>query len=192
MTVRRRLTTGLVSSLILCGIISAGSSSTEHRSGASGSTPVPPAMQLPLTVDGAVTPELISDDLAFHHFLMAIAVADNATPDSPAVLRRDTLLARAGLVGTDRQSVANATSGLREELDQIALQQQQIRSSTPNADAVALGLKTAQDTALRTARERVMAALGSDSMSRLNSHIRLHTKKHIRIYGHSPAAPAVH
>jgi hypothetical protein len=70
-----------------------------------------------LLVDGARTPELISDTLAYRHFLSAIAVKDDA--DERRHGARDAVLTEMGLTGEDRETFVSELDRTRRFLDDI-------------------------------------------------------------------------
>jgi hypothetical protein len=129
---------------------------------------------LPIIVDGGTTPEAIPDELAYHHFIMAIAIPDN--PSLVEVSRRNGLLDAVGLSKSDNASLIGALAHVREGLNTVSA----MRAQSP-IDPAALKLK--EDGIILTARERIWASVTADGFERLTNHIRGHVKTRIKIYG---------
>lgn len=70
--------------------------------------------RLSVVVDGARTPDLIPDDLAYRHFILSIAERRN--PSQAESRRREIRLKEIRLPGPDQDLLIAAVQGLREEL----------------------------------------------------------------------------
>ena len=90
-------------------------------------------MPLALSVNGAVHPELIPDDLAYRLFLRGIAFKSNLSDAEKA--HREAKIKRLGLTPADHDLLIAALSGVRETLD-VAFAV--LNSSTTDSVAVAL------------------------------------------------------
>jgi len=150
-------------------------------SGSAGTTGRAPLMTLPLAVDGEKTPHLIPDRLAFHHFLIATAVASTSAPND--VARRDFMLARAGLSTEERHVFAIALAGVKDKLNEIEGKRRAAQYNTPG---VSEQLKVRQNQILDDARARVQAALDKGAMARLDAYVQGHVKSRIKIFGEPP------
>lgn len=152
-------------------------SSPAQHSGHSGT--------LPVAVDGSKTPGLIPDQLAYRHFLMALAEPQSANPE--AIARRSALLATTGLSAGDQQALVSALNGLRERLDANYLATEQAATD----DSLAEPEKTAAITTLRAQENLLLDGLASglktelsyDGWLRLDAYVKDHVKRRIVIYG---------
>ena len=129
--------------------------------------------QLPVVVDGKKNPELISDDLAWNHFLMVVSEHRNASAED--IRRRQARIAALGLGDSDAASFVQALSGLKEEIDDI--------DSTRIRNGGSEGLQSRWNNAMANARRRVREALSIDGQMRLDAFIRQRVKPGIVIYG---------
>lgn len=134
---------------------------------------------LPLLVDGAQHPELISDEVAYRHFLSVTAVT--AAASAKEMSRRDVFLGQVGLSPADHEAYVIALSGVREEL--TSLDQQMLLAHGDASVLPQLRLRRGQ--VLDDATARILAALSPDGQARLKQHINRHVKQHIRIYGNA-------
>lgn len=139
-----------------------------HAAGAQHEHPM-----LPIAVDGAKTPERISDTLAYYHFLMAIAPAiGTETVDETS--RREGLLQKAGLSVADQAVFASTLGGVRADLEQLAEDRRRANEIDKAEDAA---FYQQQEKALVDgARTALDAALSSEGTARLQSYIREHVK----------------
>lgn len=136
-----------------------GASHAGHNHGA--------ATKLSMAVNGAVTPEAITDDLAYEHFLKAMAPSAATNP-------REEVLKAAGLLPSDRRAFWREIRSLQADLD---VSKQQRESGQP--------LKITQATTARAigaARARLRTALSLDGQALLEMYIRNHVKPRIVIY----------
>lgn len=142
-----------------------------------------PIASLPVVVDGARTPHLVPDWLAYYHFIMAVSVASNAPVDE--VARRESLLNAIAFERSDHDRLVEALMNVREQLDQVALDRKQWASAvtTPSAVAALKGLKVREKQILDAAHSSLVSALSPDGQQRLNIHITRHVKAHIKIRG---------
>lgn len=138
---------------------------TKHTIGGAQS-----ATSLPLLIDGAKTPELISDDLAYRQFIMATAGTAVATGDELA--RRNAFLDRVGLSATDREKFVSALASTGRDLDDATWNAIDARAKKARRDAV-----------FGKARVDLGNALSPGGSARLLAHVREHVKPRIRIYG---------
>lgn len=149
-----------------------------------------PALQLPVLVDGSKTPEQIPDQLAYRHFL--VAVAEHRSPTPVEADRQRARLRPIGLADADHAAFRDLLAGLREQLDAI----EQARASL-NSGAIAIGakvptiagLKAQEDDLIATTITSLPAKLGIDGLAKLDQHIRQQVKRKIVIYGTSGANP---
>ncbi len=144
--------------------------------------------QLPVAVDGARTPNLIPDELAYRHFLMAIAERADAPPQS--IARRNALIATIGLAPEDAQALISALAGLREKLDSNYAGTEQA-AADPSLSAAARSaqvsaLRASQAVALDQTAASLKTALTYEGWNRFDAYVQQRVKRHIVIYG-SPA-----
>jgi hypothetical protein len=139
-----------------------------------------PILKLPLVADGAQSPELIPDRLAYRHFIAATAV--NAQMDQKDIARRDVFLRSAGLDKSAREAYSRAVQPIADEL---------LRLTRSNGTAPLVTLRrlptASRNLLLDQGYANVRAALTPEAMSRLDAHIQEHVKKRITVYGHAPA-----
>jgi hypothetical protein len=142
---------------------------------------------LPVAVDGAKTPELIPDSLAFRHFLMVLALSAAATPEE--VARRNVLLKRAGLSPVDNDRLLNAIASVNDELSNINQQESLWSINAAPGRAALDDLRRQQGLILDEARTRLIATLSADGVTSFDRFVVGHVKRHIIVYG---APPVVH
>lgn len=140
---------------------------------------------LPVVVDGSKTPDLIPDQLAYRHLLMALAELQH--PPAEAVGRRIAHLAGVGLSAADRQNLISAMSGVREQLDEIylATEQAAVDTSLTSAgkDTAIASLRAQQEVLLDATADKLKTALTNDGWLRLDAYVKDHVKRRIVIYG---------
>lgn len=138
---------------------------------------------LPLLVDGEETPELVPDQLAYRHFIVATAVAAVPGPDDLA--RREFMLTRAGLSSAQRRAFAVVLSGVRDQLNRMGREPNDGQTKGLSDDA-----RARRNQILDDARERIEAQLDADAVARIQAYVQAHVKTHIKIFGQMP--PAAH
>jgi hypothetical protein len=136
---------------------------------------------LPLAVDGAKTPHLVPDRLAFHHLIVATAVA--STPAPGELARREFMLSQAGLSSQDRNVFAIALTSVKDRLNEIEAERRSPRAAPGSSDQ----LRARQNRLLDDAHARIRAALNADALNRLDHYVNTHVKSRIRIFGEQPA-----
>ncbi len=135
------------------------------------------ANQLPLTVDGSQTPQLIPDDLAYRHFILSVAEHTSPTPDD--VKRRASRLRLIGISQADQNALIAALSGVREQLDAIDAS----RASTPPTNSAALQQLLIQQTSiLNNAQTAILSSVSAQGTTQLEAYIQNFVKKGIKIY----------
>jgi hypothetical protein len=154
---------------------------TAHLQQHAGHAPGTPAPPLSVAVDGSVSPELIPDELAYSHFLRAMAASATGRG-------RGVALTQAGLAPGDRAAFVAALGTLGTELAALA---EQRRAGGPSLSPAAWQeLKSREDEAVAAARVRVDLALTAAGRARLDAHIRDHVKRRIKLYRAPMPAPA--
>ncbi len=140
---------------------------------------------LSVVVDGSKDPELIPDDLAYRHFLLALA--EHGTPTTEEARRREARLNPVGLSVSDHDELIDQLHGVREELDSIQMSRQSGFASQTLTESA----RTALFTSLRS-REQILldnavaslrANLSSQGMAQLDAYVRGHVKAHITMLG---------
>jgi hypothetical protein len=154
---------------------------SQHEGHAPGGTAF---SSLPLAIDGAKTPELISDDIAYAHFLSVVAI--KSVPSPVEAGRRKTILATVGLADQDSNALITSLTGVREQLADVDNQRKQLpRNGVATSQSLALSaaIRAQQETIMREARFRVNANLSSDGLQKLHEHVQRRVKPRIKVYG---------
>jgi hypothetical protein len=146
--------------------------------------PVLPKSALPTLVDGSLTPEAIPDRLAYYHFIMATAITCDAA--AKEVDRRESLLREVGFSKRDHDSFIESLQDVRDRLDQVTIARKQWGVDTTPARAALAMLKQQEKKILDGARSKIQMALTGEGLDRLDTHIREHVKRNIKIYGTGP------
>jgi hypothetical protein len=139
---------------------------------------------LPVLVDGAKTPELIPDSLAFQHFIKALAIPDSPSTAQEAV--REALLSRLTLSDADHRSFVTALSGVRSSLDNMAASMAKWPADSPTARAVQADMRRQEAALMDGVRNQLQTNLSADGWTRFNKYISEHVKRRIVIYGGQP------
>jgi hypothetical protein len=146
-------------------------------------------MTLPVAVNGAESPQLISDELAYRHFILSVAVPQNASDEH--LSRQDRKLQRAGLSSTDRSAAIRALRGLAEELEANAGEVNRLSGQVAVPSEQLDALRARRLALLDVARSQVALGLSASGHSKLDAYIREHVKRRIVIYGEAPNESAV-
>lgn len=132
-----------------------------------------PERALTLSIDGAHTPESISDDYAYSLFLGAMASQGGGA--------WQIVLRSAGIEQEDAVRFGAALAPLRLELGAIAQQREAGSNRGP--------LHERERNVLALARVQLQTTLSAEGRARLDQYVREHVKPRIRIYrGAMPAA----
>lgn len=140
------------------------------------------AVTLVVIADGSKNPELISDEMAYSHYLIAIAELSNASAEER--LRQSTQLAAVGLSPADSAIITARLGVLRGDLDQIAAARAATAPASPTSPE-SDRLKASETVAVRSAIADVKAMLTTDGVARLDKHVGSYVKRHIVVYGAS-------
>ena len=135
-------------------------------------------IHLVVQVDGSVNPERIPDDLAWRHFLSAVAI--HPSPTASESSRHKAQLAPLGLAAADSQLL---TLELGRMLTQIDAIQSSMETTNPGDAASLAALKQQHDTLMAQTIVNVSSALSADGLSRLRTYITNTVKRNIVIYG---------
>jgi hypothetical protein len=144
------------------------------------STAAPPAgavTQLVVIVDGSKNPEQIPDNLAYKHFLMAVATHEQPVPEEQK--RQEAFLKDVGLSGSDEKTIALALGKMTTQLEAI----QAARVASDGAPASLVALKAQEDALISGVITQVRQALTSEGQLSLNQYVTGTVKKNIKIYG---------
>ncbi len=133
--------------------------------------------QLVVIVDGAKNPEQISDDLAYRHFLRAVATHEQ--PTAAERKRQHTFLGAAGLSDSDEKAIALELGKMTTRLEAV----QTARSASDGAPATLKAFKDEEDTVISRARARVRQVATAEGLSRLDRYMTNTVKRNIKIYG---------
>lgn len=170
-----RLLVTVVATALACRILCAQHA---HPQSSPGST-----AQLPALVDGSKTPDQISDNLAYQHFLTAVAA--HPSPSTQEQARQAAQLLPLHLSPADQQGLILVLAPFRTQLDQIEsgiahLTNAALGSNTP---AQLANLKAQESALLATTLPNLRLSLTSDGVSHLDQYVKTHVKAHIVIYG---------
>lgn len=174
-------------SLTSLALIGASNASTRanstRRTIALGSRPVqaiqtraPRPTQGPIRIDGAATPELISDELAYRHFLAAIASGGPADLE-----RRSPLIMSLGLSPTDQTALLSTVEALQERLSDIE-HRRRVAELDATGDGSLTRLRRERLGSLNRARDEVRARLDPAGAAKLDAHVRDRIKSRIVVY----------
>ena len=135
------------------------------------------ASALPVMVDGSKSPELISNELAYRHFILS--VAEHANPSEMELERRASRLRPIGLNEQDKQLLTLALSNLREELDAVNNNRLPAGGDVTNLTTF---LNT-ERSSLDSARRAIKGKISAQGQVLLDAFVFLNVKKGIVIYG---------
>lgn len=172
------------SSGLLRGRPSTGAALTSPRQGAGPPAILAGAKPLPLLIDGSKTPELISDSVAFGHFVRVTAVPTDM-PDE-ALTRQRLVLAPLQLSDLDRQVLLQTLQSVRESLDQLEMQRRAVSRSSAERRATIGRLAQEEAQTFENARGHLDRVLTPAGASRLNAYLRTEVKRRIKAYGTLP------
>ena len=129
-----------------------------------------------LLIDGSKTPQLISDALAYRHFLSAVATTKDAGVTSAR--RTDAIIRTIGLTAADSQVFIDRLDTLRRSLDAA-----QARSvANPHVPGRGSILRRARDAALDETAECLEGELSREGRTLLANYVRNTVKSRIRVY----------
>jgi len=135
-------------------------------------------MQLVVQVDGSVNPGRIPDDLAWRHFLCA--VASHSSPTAAESSRQKAQLAPLGLPAADSQLLTIELGRMQTQLDAI---QSSLQLTNPGDSAARTALKQQSDELMAQTILKVNSILSPDGLSLLRTYITNTVKRNIVIYG---------
>jgi hypothetical protein len=151
-----------------------------HSSHASQQAQLPAAANLPVLVNGTEHPEQIPDELAYAHFILALAI-----PEKPSVEQarmRDAALAPIHLTATDRSAFMSAMAGVHTQLAFIDRELERLAAEAAAADR-RNDLRVSRTRALTEAQQRIQARLSAAGRGQLGEYIRNTVKRNIIVYG---------
>lgn len=129
--------------------------------------------QMQIVVDGKTTPDLIPDDLAYHHFL--ITIAEHAQPSQEEVRRRRSRIVRIELPEQDADALVKATAGLREQMDEV--------ETARAAGGDSRALRDRVESAMVGVRAKIRSTLSPEGLKIFDGFIKTQVKGSIKIYG---------
>ena len=135
-------------------------------------------MQLVVQVDGSVNPGRIPDDLAWRHFLCAVASHPN--PTAAESKRQKAQLAPLGLPAADSQLLTGELGRMQTQIDAI---QSSLQLTNPGDSAAVAALKQQRDALVAQTIVKVNSILSPDGLSLLRTYITNAVKRNIVIYG---------
>lgn len=128
------------------------------------------ATQVALAVDGAETPEAVSDEMAYALFFRALAA-----PSPHHAARMDGVLASAGLAPADRAAVVAVLGPVTTSLETVARQRQALPAGDPTP-------RTLEREVIAAARDTVDRALSPAARTLLDAYVQTHVKRRVKIY----------
>jgi hypothetical protein len=137
-------------------------------------------MTLPIVVDGSVTPEKISDNLAYYHFILAASPATD-TEKADDTESRHALLQQVGLNMLDEAAFGSYLKGVKAELVQIAEAKRQANESGRPEDVTFF--RERERELVAAARAGLQQTLSPDGATALDTYVINEVKRHIVIYG---------
>jgi hypothetical protein len=138
-------------------------------------------------VDGAKNPEKIPMELAYRHFIRALAgplAAEDETND--IIDRRRYHAKRMGLSSVDEAALTAAVKGLGDELEAIDLARRRGSADPLNITVDLHALRVQERDFLDSARQRMRLALSAEAVAQLERYVQEHVRKRITIYGELP------
>jgi hypothetical protein len=135
-------------------------------------------MHLVVQVDGSVNPERIPDDLAWRHFLCA--VASHSSPTAAESKLQKAQLIPLGLEASDSQLLTIELGRMQTQIDSI---QSSMETTNPGDASSLSALKQQRDALVAQTIVKVNSILSADGLSRLRTYITNTVKRNIVIYG---------
>lgn len=136
---------------------------------------------LPIAATGSDAPESIPDDLAYAHFVLALALPER--PTLQETLRRDSLLAQVELATDDRAAFVEALKGVREQLDFLAREASRLSGEPPSSTTRLESLRLRRTRLLSETQGRLASRLSEGGRARLDKYIKQQVKPRIVVYG---------
>jgi hypothetical protein len=133
------------------------------------------------TIDGSQTPELVPNDTAYRHFILAAAVPSLATQGE--ISRRDGYLRLVGLTPVDTAAVVAALATVREEVEEIKGEQVRHTDGSVESRQNLSELTRQRAAVLNAARLRLHSGLSADGRAKVDDFVRGRIKPRIKIYG---------
>jgi hypothetical protein len=143
---------------------------------------------LPLVVDGRKTPDQISDEMAYRHFIQWTLVKER--PSAQEVTMQQHRLTSVGLSRADLQAYLSSIKITQSRLGAIATQRIKWSMAVESAPSeTAAALKTLRDDEsqiFEDTRQRLRGALTADGSLRLDSFISNRIKPRVKVFGSLP------
>ncbi len=133
--------------------------------------------QLVVIVDGSKNPEQIPTDLAYRHFLLAVAAHEQPTADEQK--RQHAFLGAVGLLDADEKAIALELGKMTTQLEAI----QEARGDSDGTPAALAAFKAQEDALISATIARVRQVVSVDGLSHLDGYITETVKRNIKIYG---------
>ena len=162
---------------VRCLAVVAGFLSAAALPAQNAASPPGAAGQLVVVVDGSKNPEQIPDDLAYRHFLLAVATHEQPTADEQK--RQQALLGPVGLADADEKAVALELGKMTTQLQTI----QGAMAASDGTPATLAAYKAQEDAAVASAVAQVRQALSAGGLASLNQYITGTVKGNIKVYG---------
>lgn len=134
---------------------------------------------LPVAIDGAKTPDKISDQLAYRHFIAAVALSPMASVDE--IDRRNDFLSLTDLLPDDISRFVTKIGHVKDQLDTF---ERTRRSEVVSLETLAQ-VNGQQASLLDEVTADVLQSLTEDGRTKFERFIRERVKRRIVVYGDS-------
>lgn len=132
-------------------------------------------------IHGAETPELISDELAWRHFLISIAIP--VVPSIDEFGRRSAIMARLGLRPADYAVLLHLTEELHDALVRLESERHALRLAPSHDLHVSAGaLEKSRDALFINVINNVTSALSRDGVQYLRVYLTQYVKPRIVVH----------
>lgn len=131
-----------------------------------------------LAVDGSRSPQRISDDLAYRHFIVAAAIRDDSADQDRE--RRDAFIRRIGLSQSDEALLRAALGSVSERLAGVSVRKESIRRDAPATTRASI--RQQEEAVFDGANKRIRSLLSKEGFLRLDRFVRKEVKPGIKVY----------
>lgn len=139
------------------------------------------AKRLPVVIDGRTSPEKIPDELAFAHFLLALA--DPSVAASQRSSRRFVLLTPLDLSAQDRGAFMDALDGVATQLDFLGRETQRLSATPEAAEGRLDDLRVRRTNVLSSAQLQIRTKLSPLGREHLDRYLKEQVKASVIVYG---------
>jgi hypothetical protein len=143
--------------------------------------------KLRIVIDGRAHPELIRDDYAYRHLLVATAPSEAKSPQLR--LLQKGIVGRMGLGAADRAAYEDALRRVRvwEEIERIRRDRQSLdlaaKQGSPTVGVTLVALMAEERELIRRAKQELHRSLSPSGLETLDKYVQNHVKRQITIVG---------